>query len=106
LDAPALLGSVPEDGAEELTPGDLAIFLTFDQNITCPSSSHSSITINDASINRVFASMKEVLINVSGLEESKNYNLVIPEDFIFGLPRLEKKKPKSAFQHEKLPTKI
>ncbi len=97
LDAPALLSSVPEDGAEELTPGDLAILLTFDQNITCPSSSHSSITINDASINRVFASMKEVLINVSGLEESKNYNLVIPEDFIFGSTKVGEKETKISF---------
>ncbi len=84
LDPPSLISSSPEDGATNIAIGDITIVLTYDQNVTSPSSGHGSVTLGDATIGSVSASLKEVTIEATGLEQGMTYELVVPAGVILG----------------------
>ena len=57
---PMLVGTVPEDGTTGLEGENLTITLTFDQNIKCPMSQQSLITIDgNAAIENINAYMND-----------------------------------------------
>ncbi len=83
--APELVSCSPENGAQELKGESLQIVLTFDQNVKCPSSKHSLVSIdNDASVDKVLAYNSAVTITVSSLREGITYTLTVPEGVISG----------------------
>ena len=82
---PMLVGTVPEDGTTGLEGENLTITLTFDQNIKCPMSQHSLITIDgNATIENINAYMTDLTIKVSGLESGSTYAVKIPEGTVLG----------------------
>ncbi len=84
-EAPELVSCEPENGAQELKGTTLQIVLTFDQNVKCPSSKHTLLSIDhDAVIDKVLAYNRDVTINVSSLQEGFTYALNIPEGVISG----------------------
>ena len=89
LDPPVLETSYPEDGATNVTAGDITITLTFDQNVTSPSSTHSMVTIGSATISKITANLKEVKIEVTGLAEENSYELIVPKGVILGSTKVE-----------------
>ncbi len=89
LDPPVLVSSTPSNGAEDIAKGDITITLTFDQNITSPSSTHSQISLGSASINSVVANLKELKVEASGLAEDNAYELIIPKGVILGPTQVE-----------------
>ena len=89
LDPPSLLSSDPADGATNISAGDMTIVLTFDQNVTSPSAGHSSVTLGDAVINSVSASLTKVTIMVSGLAQGMTYELVVPAGVVQGPTKVE-----------------
>ena len=103
LDPPALISSSPEDGATNIAIGDITIVLTYDQNVTSPSSGHGSVTLGDATIGSVSASLKEVTIEATGLEQGMTYELVVPAGVILvsfligGLEIIKNKKRISSY---------
>ncbi len=84
LDPPVVSSSYPGDGATDIDAGDITIVLTMDQNVTCPSSGHSSISLGDATISDVSATLTEVTIEATGLSDGTTYTLNIPADVILG----------------------
>ncbi len=83
--APDLLSCSPENGAQDLKGESLQIVLTFDQNVKCPSSKHSLVSIdNDAVVTKVLAYNTDVTITVSSLQEGFTYTLTIAEGAISG----------------------
>ena len=89
VDPPQLVSSTPEDGALDLAVGDITIVLTYDQNVTSPSSGHSLVTLGNATINSVSANLKEVIIKVTGLEQGLTYKLVVPVGVVLGPTKVE-----------------
>lgn len=87
--APQLVSSTPEDGAAGLANGDITIVLTYDQNVTSPSSGHSLVTLGNATINSVSANLKEVTIKAAGLEQGLTYKLVVPLGVVLGPTKVE-----------------
>ena len=98
LDAPVLVSSTPEDGATDVAEGDITIVLSFDQNVTSPSSTHSQVTMANATITKVIANLKEVTIEASGLVESNTYELVIPKGVILGPTKVEAEEIRISFK--------
>lgn len=89
LEPPVLVSSTPSNGAVDIAKGEITITLTFDQNITSPSSTHSLVAIGNASADHVVANLKELKIEVSGLQESNTYELVIPKGVVIGPTKVE-----------------
>ncbi len=89
LNPPVLVSSTPSDGAVDIAKGNITITLTFDQNITSPSSTHSLVTISNADADHIVANLKELKIEVSGLQESSTYELVIPKGVVIGPTKVE-----------------
>ena len=89
LDAPVLVSSSPEDGATDVTNGDISIVLTFDQNVTSPSSTHDLVSLGSATVTNISANLKEVKIEATGLEEDNTYELIIPQGVILGPTKVE-----------------
>lgn len=87
--APELISSSPVNGAVDVPVGNLTIELTYDKNITAPSAGHSQISIANATITSVSASLTKATIQVSGLEKEKTYTLTIPKGVIFGPAKVE-----------------
>ncbi|WP_159519196.1 glycosyl hydrolase [Sunxiuqinia indica] len=84
LDGPVLVNSTPVDGATDLAEGSITITLTFDQNVTSPSSTHSLVTLSDATVTSVVASLTKVTIKATGLEKGNTYQLVVPKGVVLG----------------------
>ncbi len=85
VEAPELVSCDPENGVQELKGTSLQIVLTFDQNVKCPSSKHSLLSIDhDAVIDKVLAYNKDVTITVSSLQEGITYTLTVPAGAISG----------------------
>lgn len=91
LEAPSLVSSTPEDGATDIPVGNLDIVLTFDQNVTSPSANHSLVTVEGAEVTDISADLETVVVSVSGLQEDKDYCLVIPEGVILGPTKVSAK---------------
>lgn len=84
LDAPSLVSSTPGDGATDIASGNITIVLTYDQNVTSPSSGHNLVTLGDATINSVSASLTKVTIEATGLEKGMTYELIVPAGVVLG----------------------
>ncbi len=89
LNPPVLVSSTPSDGAVDIAKGNITITLTFDQNISSPSSTHSFVSIGNARVDHIVANLKELKIEVSGLQESSTYELVIPKGVVIGPTKVE-----------------
>ncbi|KAA6299944.1 MAG: 4-beta-mannosidase, partial [Candidatus Ordinivivax streblomastigis] len=87
--APELISSSPANGAINVPVGDLTIELTYDKNITAPSAGHSQISIANATVTSVSASLTKATIQVSGLEKEKTYTLIVPKGVILGPAKVE-----------------
>lgn len=84
-EAPRLVSSSPEDGAEDLVGTSLDLVLTFDRNVMCPTAERSRITISGgARIDGIDAYMLEVTLSVSGLEQGETYTVTFPEGTVIG----------------------
>ena len=84
-DGPKLVSADPEHGAKDIKGDNLTITLTFDQNIKCPPSQQSLITIDgNASIEDINAYMTILTVKVSGLESGSTYMVSIPEGTVQG----------------------
>ena len=83
---PALLSCSPENGASDLTGEELAVILTFDQNVKTDPYKHANIVIdNGAAVAKVRAYNEKVTLDIASLEENgKTYTLVIPKGVILG----------------------
>ncbi len=97
LDAPALLSSTPANGSTDIANGDLSIVLTMDQNVTCPSSGYSLITLDGATITNITANLTKITIQASGLEEGTSYSLIIPSGVILGPTKVGNKEINISF---------
>lgn len=83
--APALLSASPADGTTDLTESSLSVVLTFDQNVKCPTSGQSQISVsNRAAVSKVNAYGAAVTIDVTGLERGLTYTLNVPKGVISG----------------------
>ena len=75
----------PENGAADLTGTSLQVKFTFDQNVKCPSSKHSLVTVDqEAVIDQVLAYNKDFTVSVSGLQKGVSYTLTVPDGVISG----------------------
>ena len=82
---PQLVSIDPANGAKDLRGDKLTIVLTFDQNIKCPPSQQAGISIDGgASIENVYAYMKDLTIKVAGLESGNAYVVTIPSGAVQG----------------------
>jgi len=88
-DPPQLVSSTPGDGVTDVAVGDITIVLTYDQNVTSPSSGHSLVTLGGATISSVSASLTEVTIEATGLEQGMTYELVVPAGVVLGPTKVE-----------------
>lgn len=77
---PALVSSSPEDGASGLVGGTLELVLTFDRTVMCPTAEQDRIAVSGgAVIDGVEAYMRDVTIDISGLEHGSSYSVTLPE---------------------------
>ena len=94
-DGPKLISADPEHGAKDIKGDNLTITLTFDQNIKCPPSQQSQITIagnaangntevGNAAIENVNAYMTTLTIKVAGLKSGSIYAVKIPSGIVQG----------------------
>jgi mannan endo-1,4-beta-mannosidase len=96
-----LLSSVPANGAENIPAGNIAIELTYNQNVFCPSVGHSQITLSGATIAEVSYSSSKVTIKASGLVKDKSYQLVVPDGVVLGPTKIGAKQVSLSFSTEK-----
>ncbi|WP_321479237.1 glycosyl hydrolase [uncultured Bacteroides sp.] len=89
LEAPEMINSDPANGAKGLPSGNIIVVLTYNQNVTSPSSEHGKVTLGNASITTVSAVLTKVTIQASGLEKGTDYQLIIPKGVILGPTKLE-----------------
>lgn len=83
--APELVSCDPENGAQELDGSTLTVTFTFDQNVKCPSSGHSRITVDrGAEVSKVTSLKTDVSVELSSLEKGATYTLTIPEGVVSG----------------------
>ena len=91
LEAPQLVSSTPANGATEVADGDLTLTLTYDQNVTSPSATHSQVTISGdgAVVESLSAAYKNVTVKVTGLLKGCTYELTVPKGVVLGPTKLE-----------------
>lgn len=86
-DAPEFISSVPADGTDgvEYHQTTLDIVLTYDQNIKCPSSGQSLITVdNGASVEKVNAYRADLTVTLGNLKGKTQYTLCVPSGAVLG----------------------
>lgn len=82
---PQLVGCSPPDGASDLAGESLTLTLTFDQNIRCTSEAKAGISIEpSAAIDKVTAYMKDLKIELFGLEGGCSYTIILPQGTVQG----------------------
>ena len=97
-EAPQLVSADPADGTTGIEGTQLKITFTFDQNVKCPSSAASDITVdNNAVIDKVNAYNKVLTIELSSLERGNTYRLVIPEGTVSGFRENQKPSAEIAY---------
>ena len=97
-EAPQLVSADPADGTAGIEGTQLKITFTFDQNVKCPSSAASGITVdNNAVIDKVNAYNKVLTIELSSLERGNTYRLVIPEGTVSGFRENQKPSAEIAY---------
>jgi mannan endo-1,4-beta-mannosidase len=82
--APQLLGSVPADGASDLTGESLTVTLTFDQNIKYVSRGASVSVTGGAKIEKIYPYHATLSINLSGLVAGGTYTVTVPKGAVQG----------------------
>lgn len=82
--APQLLGSVPADGASDLTGESLTVTLTFDQNIKYVSGGSSVSVTGGAKIEKIYPYHATLSINLSGLVAGGTYTVTVPKGAVQG----------------------
>lgn len=83
--APAVVSTSPASGAQGIEAGELSVVITYDQNVKCPSSQHSKITLSPSgTIDNVNAYGTELTIDLSGLEVETTYTLSVPAGTVSG----------------------
>ncbi len=83
--APALLSTVPADGAADLVGESLTVKITYDQDIKCGTVAAEQITIdNNAAVQKASAYKADLSITVTGLKAGQEYKLVVPDGIIEG----------------------
>ena len=88
-DAPRLLESSPVNGEKNLSAGNLTVVLTYDQRLTLPADACSKITIAGATVSEVSVYLTKVTILITGLENGKNYELLVSQGAVLGLAGVE-----------------
>ncbi len=88
-DAPRLLESSPVNGEKNLSAGNLAVVLTYDQRLTLPADARSKITIAGATVSEVSVYLTKATILITGLENGKTYELVVSQGAVLGLVGVE-----------------
>lgn len=97
-EAPQLVSADPADGTAGIEGTQLKITFTFDQNVKCPSSAASGITVdNNAVIDKVNAYNAVLTIELSSLERGNTYRLVIPEGTVSGFRENQKPSAEIAY---------
>lgn len=89
LEAPHLVESSPVNGEKDIPSGNLTVTLTYNQKITCSSSTQERITCGDATVSGVSVSLTKVIIQLAGLEKGKDYKLIVPKGAVLGLTQIE-----------------
>ena len=98
VEAPQLVSADPADGTTGIEGTQLKITFTFDQNVKCPSSAASGITVdNNAVIDKVNAYNAVLTIELSSLERGNTYRLVIPEGTVSGFRENQKRSAEIAY---------
>lgn len=84
--APQCVGSSPAEGAEIEPKGvEYSVVFSFDQNIKCPKSNQSGISVsNGAAIEGIIAYEKTLTIKLSGLASEQNYTVSVPKGAVQG----------------------
>ena len=89
--APVLISSEPADGAVDLEGENLAVKLTYDQNIKSRSSLEGQVTIdNGAAIEKINAYSAVLTINLKGLKSAQKYTLTVPAGLVGGYKENQK----------------
>jgi len=84
--APVFISSDPQDGASDIEYGKLRVKLAFDQNVSCPQSGRSRISITPSADFASFdAHDKTLSVTIEGIVPSTSYSLVFPSGTILGL---------------------
>ena len=91
LDAPALLGTSPENGVSDLLDYSLSVVFTFDQNIKCPAEAQKGISVDGgASVSKVDCYGTDLTVSVTGLKRGSSYTLTIPAGAVEGYRKNQK----------------
>lgn len=86
LAAPVLESTDPAEGVTDLEGEKLTVTFTFNQGVKCPVAMQSKVTVDEgATVDRIYAYMKTLTVDVSGLESGKTYTLVLPKGTVLGM---------------------
>jgi len=84
--APTLTATIPANGATDTDYGDLKVTLNFDQNVICPTSRRSDITVSPtATFGSFDAHDKALYVTLKELEANTSYTLTFPSGTILGI---------------------
>lgn len=83
--APALMSSIPENGASDVEGTSLKVVFTFDQNVKCPLEQQSRVAAdNGAKIVSVVALNTDLTVSLEGLGGGKTYTVTVPQGVVKG----------------------
>ncbi len=86
LAAPVLESTDPAEGVTDLEGEKLTVTFTFNQGVKCPVAMQSKVTVDEgATVDRIYAYMKTLTVDVSGLTSGKTYTLVLPKGTVLGM---------------------
>ena len=86
LAAPVLVSTDPAEGVTDLEGEKLTVTFTFNQGVKCPVAMQSKVTVDEgATVDRIYAYMKTLTVDVSGLTSGKTYTLVLPKGTVLGM---------------------
>lgn len=86
---PKMVSSIPMNGEKDISVDKLTITVTYSQNVTLSTMNKSKILLDNATIVSVSAYLKELTIQVSGLQLGEAYTLQIPKGVILGPSNVE-----------------
>ena len=86
LAAPELVSTDPAEGVTDYEGEKLTVTFIFNQGVKCPVAMQSKVTVDEgATVDRIYAYMKTLTVDVSGLESGKTYTLVLPKGTVLGM---------------------
>lgn len=86
---PKMISSVPMDGEKDISVDKLTITVTYSQNMTISTANKSKISLDNATIVSASAYLKDLTIQVSGLQPGVDYTLQIPKGVMLGPSNVE-----------------